>query len=220
MTQKKMSSMHDVAIEIPKEKIKLDGILAIPEKAKVIVVFAHGSGSSRHSKRNQFVANILLEQGIGILLMDLLTQQEEQVDLTTAEHRFNIPLLAKRLVFATEWLKANPETSHLKIGYFGSSTGAAAALIAAAHDSKIVAVVSRGGRADLAKAVIHLVKSPTLFLVGGYDFEVTELNKEAYNMLTAEKKLEIIPGATHLFEEPGALEQVAKLAASWFKKHE
>jgi putative phosphoribosyl transferase len=212
--------MKEVILELPSEKIQLQGILTVPEGAKTIVVFAHGSGSSRFSPRNQFVANILVKRNLATLLLDLLTPEEEEVDLQTREHRFNISLLAKRLSLVAKWMSQQAETKGLRISYFGSSTGAAAALIAAAEQgSQVAAVVSRGGRPDLASAYLPKVKAPTLFLVGGNDFGVIELNQQAFDLLTSEKKLTIVPGATHLFEEPGTLEEVARLAADWFQTH-
>jgi dienelactone hydrolase len=213
------SNSIEVSIELP-EKIALKGLLAIPKNATTIVVFAHGSGSGRHSPRNQFVARAFAEEGLATLLLDLLTPQEESIDIETREYRFDIPLLAKRLSGATSWLEKNKTTHHLKVAYFGSSTGAAAALIAASQlDNKIAAVVSRGGRPDLAAASLPHVQAPTLLIVGGRDAGVIELNKEALELLPGTKKLEIVPGATHLFEEPGTLEEVARLAAAWFKTY-
>jgi pimeloyl-ACP methyl ester carboxylesterase len=184
------------------------------------VLFAHGSGSSRHSPRNQFVARTLNRAALGTLLFDLLTPEEETLDTYTREHRFNIGLLAERLVHATSWTRAEAQTHDLPIGYFGSSTGGAAALVAAAelpHD--VGAVVSRGGRPDLAGDALPTVQAPTLLIVGGNDDIVIELNEMARDQMRCEVKLEIIPGATHLFEEPGALEQVANLASDWFLLH-
>ncbi len=203
-------------IIIPIDKIELPGILILPAKAGSLVIFAHGSGSSRLSPRNQFVAEVLQKKGIATLLFDLLTETEDEI----YENRFNIPLLAKRLEAVTDWVKRQAEIKNFKIGYFGSSTGSAAALIAAADLSQgIKAVVSRGGRPDLALNILDKVKSPTLLIVGGNDYEVIEMNKRAYQKLNCQKELSIIPDATHLFEEPGALEKVAKQAASWFKKY-
>jgi len=200
-------------VKIPIDGILLEGTLNVPERAKGIVVFAHGSGSSRFSPRNMFVARVLQEAGIGTLLFDLLTR-EEDVDYMT---RFDINLLAERLAIATRWLFQQNESKGIKIGYFGASTGAAAALQAAAEpDIVISAIVSRGGRPDLAMPFLNMVKAPTLLIVGGYDDVVIELNREAYNQLKAEKKLAIVPAASHLFEELGKLEEVAKLAKEWF----
>src|SRR5256886_4396579 len=207
-------------VRIPTGPEILDGNLTIPEIATALVLFVHGSGSSRHSPRNQFVARALNNTGLATLLFDLLTPEEELVDARTAEHRFNIRLLAERLVHATNWAKQQPETRNLRIGYFGSSTGGAAALVAAAELAQQVgAVVSRGGRPDLAGAALPKVQAPTLLIVGGEDDIVIELNEQARDQMRCKVKLEIIPGATHLFEEPGALEQVAKLASNWFVDH-
>lgn len=207
-------------ITIPIKQVELHGELQIPEKSKGIVLFAHGSGSSRLSPRNQYVAKVLREHGIATLLFDLLTEVEEERDDVTAELRFDIPLLAKRLEEVTDWVKKNASTKDHSIGFFGASTGAAAALIAAANKKNLIkAVVSRGGRPDLAKGSLKEVKAPTLFIVGDNDYEVIDLNEKAYKELLCEKQLSIIPGATHLFEEKGALEKVAKVAAEWFKKY-
>ena len=186
-----------------------------------LVLFAHGSGSGRHSARNRQVAARLQQAGIATLLFDLLTADEEQVDLHTREHRFDIPLLTRRMEDATAWAGAQAELRHAPIGYFGASTGSAAALIAAARlGDRVAAVVSRGGRPDLAgPAVLDAVKAPTLLIVGGADHGVIELNQDAYNHLRCVKRLDIVPGATHLFEERGALEQVSDLAADWFAAH-
>src|SRR5438876_3828202 len=210
--------MNDVRIEAGREV--LFGNLSIPEGAVVLVLFAHGSGSSRHSPRNQFVARTLNNAGLATLLFDLLTQEEEAIDMRTREHRFNIALLAERLVHATKWAKQQEQTRDLRAGYFGSSTGGAAALVAAAELSQEVgAVVSRGGRPDLAGEALPKVQAPTLLIVGGNDDVVIELNEQARDRMRCEVKLEIIPGATHLFEEPGALERVAHLASDWFVTH-
>ena len=210
--------MNDVRIEAGREV--LFGNLSIPEGAVVLVLFAHGSGSSRHSPRNQFVARTLNNAGLATLLFDLLTQQEEAIDMRTREHRFNIALLAERLVHATKWAKQQEQTRDLRAGYFGSSTGGAAALVAAAElPQDVGAVVSRGGRPDLAGEALPKVQAPTLLIVGGNDDVVIELNEQARDQMRCEVKLEIVPGATHLFEEPGALEQVAKLASDWFLLH-
>jgi putative phosphoribosyl transferase len=198
----------------------LSGNLDIPKDASAIVLFAHGSGSSRQSPRNQFVARTLNEAGLATLLFDLLTQKEETVDMRTREHRFDIRLLAERLVHATTWTMQQAQTRDLRIGYFGSSTGAAAALVAAVDVPRNVgAVVSRGGRPDLAGDALPKVQAPTLLIVGGNDDIVIELNEQARDRMRCEVKLAIIPGATHLFEEPGALEKVAQLASDWFVKH-
>jgi len=185
-----------------------------------LVLFAHGSGSSRHSPRNQFVARTLNRARLGTLLFDLLTPEEEALDVHTREHRFNIGLLAERLVHATNWARQQDQTRDLRIGYFGSSTGAAAALVAAAQlPQEIGAVVSRGGRPDLAGDALPKVQAPTLLIVGGNDDIVIELNETARDQMRCEVKLEIVSGATHLFEEPDALEKVARFASDWFAKH-
>jgi putative phosphoribosyl transferase len=203
-------------IRIPADSVKLDGILTIPKDTQGLVIFAHGSGSSRLSPRNRFVAGVLQKAGIGTLLFDLLTAKEDEV----YENRFDIPLLTGRLKAATIWVKGQTGTAGLKMGYFGASTGTAVALVAAADFGKeIRAVVSRGGRPDLARNALGKVIAPTFLIVGGEDHVVIELNKKAYDLIKTEKQLKIIPGATHLFEEPGALEEVARLAAEWFKKH-
>lgn len=197
--------------------VTLEGNLCIPSNASGVVVFAHGSGSSRNSPRNRYVARVLRQAGLGTFLFDLLTGQEENEDMETGQYRFDIRLLANRLIGATEWLRRNVETRFLNIGYFGASTGAAAALVAAAeHPDNISAVVSRGGRPDLAKSALPYVKAPTLLIVGGRDLPVLAMNREALAELRSEKKLAIIPGATHLFEEAGALEEVARMAMNWF----
>jgi putative phosphoribosyl transferase len=207
-------------VQIPAGRAVLSGSLTIPENAVALVLFAHGSGSSRHSPRNQFVARTLNRADLGTLLFDLLTPEEEALDIYTREHRFNIVLLAERLVQATNWARQQNQTRDLRIGYFGSSTGGAAALVAAAELSQdVAAVVSRGGRPDLAGDALPKVQAPTLLIVGGNDDIVIELNEMARDQMRCEVKLEIIPGATHLFEEPGALEQVAKLASDWFLLH-
>ena len=207
-------------VQIPAERAVLSGNLTIPENTEALVLFAHGSGSSRHSPRNQFVARTLNSATLGTLLFDLLTPEEEALDIYTREHRFNISLLAERLVHATKWAMQQEQTRDLRIGYFGSSTGGAAALVAAAELSQDVgAVVSRGGRPDLAGAALPRVQAPTLLIVGSNDDIVIALNEMARDQMRCEVKLEIIPGATHLFEEPGALEQVAKLAGDWFSLH-
>ena len=207
-------------VQIQAGRAVLFGNLHIPEDAAALVLFAHGSGSSRHSPRNQFVARTLNDAGLATLLFDLLTQEEEAIDMQTREHRFNIGLLAERLVHATRWAKQQDETRDLQIGYFGSSTGGGAALVAAADSPQdVAAVVSRGGRPDLAGEALPRVQAPTLLIVGGNDDVVIELNEQARDQMRCEVKLEIVPGATHLFEEPGALEKVAKLASDWFLLH-
>ena len=207
-------------VQIPAGRALLSGNLTIQENSEALLLFAHGSGSSRHSPRNQFVARTLNHAGLGTLLFDLLTPEEEALDIYTREHRFNISLLAERLVHATKWTQKQEETRDLRIGYFGSSTGGAAALVAAAElPQDASAIVSRGGRPDLAGDALPKVHAPTLLIVGGNDDIVIELNEMARDQMRCEVKLEIIPGATHLFEEPGALEKVAKLASDWFSLH-
>ena len=208
-----MSTVH-----IPAGNIELDGELVLPPSAKGVVLFAHGSGSSRFSPRNTYVAKVLQQRGIGTLLFDLLTSAEDQ----DYETRFDIALLTTRLVAATEWLQKNPSTKDFRLGYFGASTGAAAALQAAAKMENIIsAVVSRGGRPDLAgAAALRRVTAPTLLIVGGADYEVIKLNQQAELLLNCEKKLLLIPGATHLFEEPGTLQLAASIAADWFAQHQ
>jgi dienelactone hydrolase len=211
---------QETVVRIPVGGVVVEGNLAVPSGAKGVVLFAHGSGSSRFSPRNRYVAKAFNAQKIATLLFDLLTNEEDQEDLATAEYRFNINLLAERLIGATEWLRRDPQTRNCSFGYFGASTGAAAALIAAAKlPNEIAAVVSRGGRPDLAANYLPRVMAPTLLLVGGLDTEVIELNNQAMAQMSAEKKLVIVPGATHLFEEPGTLEEVAKLAADWFLRY-
>jgi dienelactone hydrolase len=205
---------------IPVETIPLGGELIIPAAGIGLVVFAHGSGSSRHSPRNQFVARMLREAGLGTLLFDLLTAEEEQTEFHTRHLRFNIPFLTGRLAAATRWALNQPACQGLRVGYFGASTGAAAALAAAAELGQTIgAVVSRGGRPDLAEPVLDRVNAPTLLIVGEEDTGVIPLNKKAYARLRCEKALKQVPLATHLFEEPGALEKVAELAAEWFTAH-
>jgi dienelactone hydrolase len=204
-------------VRIAAGRATLGGNLTIPDEATALVLFAHGSGSSRHSPRNQFVARTLNNAGLATLLFDLLTPEEEAIDLRTQEHRFNIDLLAERLVHATEWAQQPEQTRDLRILYFGSSTGGGAALVAAAKIPKDVgAVVSRGGRPDLAGEALPKVQAPMLLIVGGNDDIVIELNERARDRMRCEVKLEIVPGATHLFEEPGALEKVTQLASDWF----
>ena len=209
---------NEIAIEVG--RVILEGTLGLPKGTDSIVLFAHGSGSSRHSPRNRYVAHMLQSHGVGTLLFDLLTRDEEGVDEITGELRFNIPFLASRLRDATRWVMQRPDLKDVKLGYFGASTGAAAALVAAAEmPEKIDAIVSRGGRPDLAGNALNSVRCPTLLIVGGDDEPVIEMNQDALSKLSCEKKLVIVPGATHLFEEPGALEEVARLAASWFTQH-
>lgn len=211
----------DYPISIQTRGVILPGTLALPERASGIVLFAHGSGSSRRSPRNRYVAGVLQSHGIATVLFDLLTSDEEVVDQQTAQLRFDIPFLAQRLAGATEVVVEDPHAKGLPVGYFGASTGAAAALVAAAQlRGKIAAVVSRGGRPDLAGESLSAVKVPTLLIVGGNDEEVIELNRLALtNLASEERQLAIVEGATHLFEEPGTLEEVARLAADWFKKY-
>ena len=212
--------LEKVAVRIPSQKVWLEGELSVPEGATDMVLFAHGSGSSRHSPRNQYVAQTLQQAGLGTLLMDLLTPEEERLDQITGEYRFDIDRLARRLADATRWLQEDLETHRFQIHYFGASTGAAAALFAAARlPAEIKSVVSRGGRPDLAQVVLPQVKAATLLIVGGDDYPVVQFNQAAYERLQCEKQLVSIPGATHLFEEPGALEEVARLASDWFLKH-
>ena len=206
----------DQIVQIPANGINLEGALVIPSGARGIVLFAHGSGSSRHSPRNNFVAQVLHKAGMGTLLMYLLTREEDSI----YQNRFDIDLLTWRLERATQWLVDRPQSALLAIGYFGASTGAAAALQAAAtFGPSIGAVVSRGGRPDLAMSALDRVQSPTLLIVGGLDDIVIDLNRQAYAKLKSEKHLAIVPGATHLFEEPGTLQEAARLAADWFKRH-
>jgi putative phosphoribosyl transferase len=210
----------EVTLEDRSKSIVLKGILTVPKGAKCLVVFAHGSGSSRHSPRNKFVASIFSNASMGTLLIDLLMPEEEKVDNLTREHRFDIGLLADRLNFATDWLVEQPQYENLNIGYIGSSTGAAAALVAAAVKSDTIkAVVSRGGRPDLASNYLTQVKAPTLLIIGSLDFDVIKLNQQAFELLACEKKMEIVANATHLFEEPGTLEEAAYLAKDWFLKY-
>lgn len=211
---------EEKAVRVAAGKASIEGSLVVPEGATGIVAFAHGSGSSRFSPRNRRVAQELNERGLATLLIDLLTPEEEAVDVETAELRFDIALLAERLAGATDWLARQPSTRDLRIGYFGASTGAAAALVAAALRPKSIgAVVSRGGRPDLADEALPRVQAPTLLIVGGDDIPVIAMNRDALARLTCEKKLEIVPGASHLFEEPGTLDAVARLAGDWFLAH-
>ncbi|HYS15281.1 MAG TPA: dienelactone hydrolase family protein [Candidatus Binatia bacterium] len=207
-------------VRVPAGAVTLDGDLSVPERARGIVLFAHGSGSSRLSPRNRYVAGLLNEAKLATVLLDLLTPDEEAIDLRTAHLRFDVGLLSERLVAATDWLMQRSETRHLPLGYFGASTGAAAALIAAAERPDAVrAVVSRGGRPDMAGPALARVQAPTLLIVGEADFLVVRLNQEAFAKLTCEKRLVIVPGATHLFEEPGALDEVAHLAREWLERY-
>jgi dienelactone hydrolase len=207
-------------VQMPVDSVELEAELIIPAHAHGIVLFAHGSGSSRHSRRNQFVASVLRESGMGTCLLDLLTQSEEQKDSSSGEFRFDIELLTNRLIGSTRWISRHPSAKTHRLGYFGASTGAAAALSAAAVvGNGISAVVSRGGRPDLAYDQLPHVLAPTLLIVGERDEAVLQLNKEAYQRLHCIRKLAIVPGATHLFEESGTLEKVANLAAGWFQYH-
>jgi putative phosphoribosyl transferase len=214
------STGEERLVRIEAGSVLLEGNLSLPEGTRGIVLFAHGSGSSRLSPRNRHVAKLLNQARLATLLVDLLSPEEEAVDLRTAQLRFNIGLLAERLVGITDWLVKEPDTRPLRIGYFGASTGAAAALVAAAERPKMVrAVVSRGGRPDLAGPALAHVEAPTLLIVGGDDLLVIELNRAALAQLRSEKRLVIVPGATHLFEEPGALDEVARLAREWFERY-
>jgi putative phosphoribosyl transferase len=213
-------SYNKIDMKIPVGNVEVEGILTLPSDAKCVVLFAHGSGSSRFSTRNQYVAKEFNKAAIGTLLFDLLTQEEENEDVVTAEYRFNIPLLAERLIGATKWLRNHSKTKKLVFGYFGASTGAAAALISAAKlPREIAAVVSRGGRPDLAGEYLSSVIAPTLLLVGGLDTEVIGLNRFAMDKMKNKKELVIVPGATHLFEESGTLEAVAKFSTDWFLRY-
>jgi dienelactone hydrolase len=211
-------SGRDVAVT--SDSVTLRGLLGIPKDARGVVLFAHGSGSGRLSSRNNFVARSLQDAGLATLLIDLLSEDEERADAATGHLRFDIAFLAKRLGAATEWLAGSADTRGLSVGYFGASTGAAAALVAAAEwPDRVAAVVSRGGRPDLAGDHLAKVKAPTLLIVGSRDVPVIPLNEDAFAQLRCAKKLEIVPGASHLFEEPGTLEVVSRLAASWFTKY-
>lgn len=213
-----MASDQTLTVEIPAD-VRLAGDLHVPSSLQGVVLFAHGSGSSRHSPRNQFVARALQKAGLATLLLDLLTEPEEAADARTGHLRFDVDLLARRLLDAVKWVGEQRELKEVRPGCFGASTGAAAALIAASANSTIAAVVSRGGRPDLAGAALAKVHAPVLLIVGGADREVLELNRQAMAALRGETRLEVVPGATHLFEEPGALEQVAELAQRWFVRH-
>lgn len=221
MTTRMSEAAEEHLVHVSAGHVTLEGNLRVPEGALGVVLFAHGSGSSRHSPRNRYVAGELQNAGLATLLIDLLTTDEEAEDMYTGQLRFDIDLLAERLVGATDWLGEEPATAGLAIGYFGASTGAGAALVAAAEQPEIVgAVVSRGGRPDLAGEALARVRAPTLLIVGGNDVPVIGLNQAALQQLSAsEKQLKIVPGATHLFDEPGALEEVARLAADWFRRH-
>lgn len=208
-------------VDIPSGDALLGGNLSLPAGTRGLVLFAHGSGSSRMSPRNVFVARALQQAGVGTLLFDLLTRAEEEIDIHTREHRFDIPLLGERLIHATGWIDTQSELRDLRIGYFGASTGSAAAIVAAARlGERVSAVVSRGGRPDLADPqTLARVRAATLLIVGGYDDVVIELNQRAYQHLSCEKHLTVVPGASHLFEEPGTLETVARIASEWFRGH-
>lgn len=207
-------------VHISTDSATVEANLSIPDGAEGIVLFAHGTGSSRHSPRNNFVADELRDGGLATLLIDLMTPEEKDVDRRTRQVRFDIDRLARRVVGAADWLLEQPETQDLNLGCFGSSTGAAGALIGAAERPEVVkAIVSRGGRVDLAEDVLYQVHAPTLFIVGGNDYRVLELNRQALQKLTSEKSLEVVAGAGHLFEKPGALEEVARLAREWFQEH-
>lgn len=212
--------MDERDVEVFADSSRLAGTLTLPERVRGVVAFAHGSGSSRFSPRNRAVASVLNRAGFATLLLDLLTTEEERVDAYTAHLRFNIHLLSQRLEAATDWLAREAVTARLPVGYFGASTGAAAALLAAAERPEVTAIVSRGGRPDLAGPALALVRAPTLLIVGGADVPVIELNRQARAWMRpdAEARLQIVPGATHLFEEPGALEIVASLATDWFRR--
>lgn len=208
---------HEVNIPLMNQDVMLKGSLYVPENAQGLILFAHGSGSGRFSPRNRFVAQYLNRGAYATLLFDLLTRSEEATDLITAQLRFDIELLAARLGAVTEWVNENEEVNQLPIGYFGASTGAAAALVASVNRQEVKAIVSRGGRPDMAEAYLKKVTAPTLLIVGGDDYQVIELNKSALQLMEpGAKKMEIVTGATHLFEEPGALEEVARLAVDWF----
>ena len=216
MSVSAVTTRRDVERQVVVGSLQLPGNLGVPRAATTLVIFAHGSGSSRFSPRNMAVAEALNAQGMGTLLFDLLTPDEEQ----DRANVFDIPLLAERLVEVVQWIDRQPELARLQLGLFGASTGAAAALVAAAElGSRIGAVVSRGGRPDLAGAALKMVTAPTLLIVGGFDGAVIELNEQAFAQLTGKKSLEIIPGASHLFPEPGAMEAVIVLAARWFSTH-
>jgi putative phosphoribosyl transferase len=209
----------DRLVRVTAGLVTIEGNLSLPESARGVVLFAHGSGSSRHSPRNRHVARLLNEAKLATLLIDLLTSDEEAIDQWTAHLRFDIGLLAERLAAVTDWLTQHPDTRDLRVGYFGASTGAGAALVAASERPQVVgAVVSRGGRPDLAAPALARVQAPTLLIVGGNDFQVIELNRAALAQLRCEKQLVIVPDATHLFEEPGALDEVARLAREWFER--
>ena len=212
-------AVHE-AVTVAAGAVSVDGDLRVPDRATGLVIFAHGSGSSRFSRRNRAVAGVLEDGGFATLLLDLLTPQEEAVDERTRQYRFDIDLLGRRVVHATDWVQSRSDLQHLPLAFFGASTGAAAALIAAAARPEIArAVISRGGRPDLAGDALPRVQAPTLLIVGGADEPVIEMNREAMQQMKAHVELEIVPGATHLFEEPGTLEEVARLATAWCRRH-
>ncbi|MGG6297806.1 dienelactone hydrolase family protein [Leptolyngbya sp. AN02str] len=216
-----ISNLREQIVTVEAGRVPLTGHLVIPQGARGVVLFAHGSGSSRHSPRNHYVAQMLQQAGLATLLLDLLTVEEEEEDLRTRHLRFDLGLLSSRLVGATDWLRGTPSTQSLSIGYFGASTGSAAAFIAAARRPSVVkAIVSRGGRVDLTGSLLTQVQAPALLIVGSYDFPIIAMNEDAIALLNQvpEKRLEMIPNATHLFQEPGALEQVAILASQWFQR--
>lgn len=219
--QKSTQGGSETDVSVEAGKVTLEGTLSLPPETPGVVLFAHGSGSSRHSPRNRYVAKVLQSKGIGTLLFDLLTREEESVDEMTGQLRFDIDFLATRLIDATRWIIRRPDLQRMKLAYFGASTGAAAALVAAARLPEVIAaVVSRGGRPDLAGDALGSVRAPTLLIVGGDDEPVISMNRQALEELHCrEKRLIIVPGATHLFEEPGTLEEVARLAADWFVGH-
>jgi putative phosphoribosyl transferase len=220
MNNSATQAVEERMVRVTTGPVRLDGNLSLPKEARGVVLFAHGSGSSRHSSRNRHVARLLNEAKLATLLIDLLTLDEEAIDTRTARLRFDIDLLAERLVGATDWLTQYPDTQSLPIGYFGASTGAAAALVAATERPDVVnAVVSRGGRPDMAGSALMRVRAPTLLIIGGNDAQVIQLNRAALAQLRCEKQLVIVPGAAHLFEEPGALDEVARLAREWFHRH-
>jgi putative phosphoribosyl transferase len=207
-----------VSVAIPVQQHTIRGDLSVPDNARAAIIFAHGSGSSRHSPRNKYVAETLNQGGFATLLVDLLTAEEEAIDVRSGEYRFNIELLAQRLIAATDWSRQSPQLSSLSLGFFGASTGAAAALVAAAmRPLDIGAIVSRGGRPDLARSYLRKVDTPVLLIVGAFDHDVIELNRRAATMMHAVTEIKIVAGATHLFEEPGALEHVASMAREWFE---
>jgi pimeloyl-ACP methyl ester carboxylesterase len=214
-------TQHDEGlVHIDADGVALEGNLLVPRSAYGLVMFAHGSGSSRFSSRNRYVAEVLRENGLATLLLDLLTREEEEVDIRTAQLRFDIELLADRLVGTLQWLGEQPSAGHLPIGLFGASTGGGAALVVAAREpDRVRAVVSRGGRPDMAGPALPRVQAPTLLIVGEDDRPVIQMNREAYKQMRCERRLEIVPGATHLFEEPGTLEIVARLARDWFDEY-